>query len=1008
MGKIINSLLDSVDTLLAWFTFATKQTVDAYCDLQTADSTYDLVANDGSLVSIAKIVGIKNLVGEIEFNQVLDGLTTSLRSNFERGGHALQVAFSYDKDRIFEDINYSFQPARESCDRLQLDLNDLFDERTKNLSRFCTHEEVYLVFWTKPNLLNADQLKKAQEAKLATAKKDKLPAFIHSQNLMAAITDLREAHDAFRQAVLNDLNSLGVVNQLLEVHEALRAVRKGIDPDFTDKAWRPLLPGDKLPLREPKIDTGNISDVLWPSLASQLIPRGGEVLDLRTARLGDRIYACVYIDIFPSQLQSFSELMQRILPMNIPWKLSFMIEGDGLEAIRLKSMFSSVLSWTSQQNRLINGAVDLLKYIKLHGEDAVIKVRVSACTWAKDGEVAQLRVRVSQLAQALEGWGSCNVTEISGDPFGGMITTSMGINADNYGTTTVAPLRDIVYMLPMFRPASPWDQGAILFRSMDGKLWPYQPGSSKQTTWIDLIYARPGSGKSVLSNAINLALCLSGGLQRLPRIAIIDIGPSSSGLISLLREALPEKLRYQVAYHRLSMAASSSINPFDTQLGCRYPTAQERSFLVNFLGLLVTPVGADTSYDGMSDMVGLVVDELYKRAAEGGVPNTYTKGVDPIIDQVISKTALKVDAHTTWWEVTDALFLAGLVHEATLAQRYAVPLIAEAASICRSSAVVDLYGKITTPTGESLVDAFSRLISAAVRDYPILSQPTRFDLGEARVVSLDLDEVAKSGGDAADRQTAVMYMLARYILVRDFYITTDLLNELPDTYKAYHEKRINEVREDLKRIVYDEFHRTAKCRAVRDQVIVDMREGRKWKVQIALLSQSVEDFDKVMVEFATAVFVMDAGPEQSVRKTAEIFGLSETAQIALRNYVHGPGAGGANFLAMFSTKEGNYTQLLTSTLGPIELWAFTTTAEDSVLRNKLYAKLGPKVARKVLARIFPSGSAFSYLEGMLNQLKKAGGVIDEQLKQGVIDKLANQLIEAYNQNHDFTALPVAK
>ena len=68
-------------------------------------------------------------------------------------------------------------------------------------------------------------------------------------------------------------------------------------------------------------------------------------------------------------------------------------------------------------------------------------------------------------------------------------------------------------MLPFSRPSSPWEYGAILFRSPDGKPWPYQPGSSEQTTWIDLIYARPGSGKSVLSNAINLALCLSGGIQ---------------------------------------------------------------------------------------------------------------------------------------------------------------------------------------------------------------------------------------------------------------------------------------------------------------------------------------------------------------------------------------------------------------------------------------------------------------------------------------------------------------
>ena len=51
-----------------------------------------------------------------------------------------------------------------------------------------------------------------------------------------------------------------------------------------------------------------------------------------------------------------------------------------------------------------------------------------------------------------------------------------------------------------------------------------------------------------------------------------------------------------------------------------------------------------------------------------------------------------------------------------------------------------------------------------------------------------------------------------------------------------------------------------------------MREGRKWKVQIALLSQSVEDFDDVMIEFATAIYVMDAGPSQAVEKPVRYLG----------------------------------------------------------------------------------------------------------------------------------------
>ena len=75
---------------------------------------------------------------------------------------------------------------------------------------------------------------------------------------------------------------------------------------------------------------------------------------------------------------------------------------------------------------------------------------------------------------------------------------------------------------------------------------------------------------------------------------------------------MPADKRHLVAYHRLRMTPEYSINPFDTQLGSRFPTPQERSFLVNFLTLLATPVGAEKPYDGISDMAGLIVDEVYK------------------------------------------------------------------------------------------------------------------------------------------------------------------------------------------------------------------------------------------------------------------------------------------------------------------------------------------------------------------------------------------------------------
>ncbi|MCK4608452.1 MAG: type IV secretion protein IcmB [Gammaproteobacteria bacterium] len=1004
MFKIFETIADTRDAFLAWFDTALKKTTESYCELQTADSPIALVANDGSLVSILKVRGVKKLIGSDEFNNIQRGLLHNMQTAMSRPGHTVQVYFTYNKDEVGAEIANILQPARETAERLRLDLADLFSERIHHLAKYCAHEEMHIVLWTRPNLLSKEEYKRSFKDKQRLIKDKKIPPFRFTQNLIAAIPELRDEHDSFVRSVANEMNALDIVAEVLEVHEALYEVRRSVDVNFTDKDWRPALPGDKITIKETKKLTGDISDVLWPSLARQLIPRDAYNHSLRTARVGDRIYASVFIDLFPKEIQNFMNLFNRVLPTAIPWRISFLIESAGVSSLRLKSALTSVMSWTSAQNRLINDAANLLRYIDLNTDDAVVKLRVAACTWAPEDNIRLLRTRAAQLAKAIESWGSCDVSEVSGDAFAGVASTMLGITSTSVATASVAPLSDVLQMLPLFRPSSPWEHGAILFRSPDGKPWPYQPGSRHQTTWIDLIYARPGSGKSVLSNAINLALCLSSGIQRLPHIAIVDIGPSSSGLISLIKESLPYDQRHLAAYYRLRMTPEFSINPFDTQLGSRYPTPQERSFLVNFLTLLATPIGADKPYDGISDMAGLVVNELYKQTADAGKPHTYVTGAEEIVDGILDEIGFVSDAHTTWWEVTDALFMAGFPHEASLAQRHAMPILADAASICRLPAVEDLYGKITAPTGENLINAFARMISAGVREYSILSQATRFDLGEARIVALDLDEVAKSGGDAANRQTAVMYMLARYVLARHYYVTAESVADIPEAYKGYHEKRISEIREDPKRIVFDEFHRTAHTSAVRDQVVVDMREGRKWNVQIALISQSVEDFDDVMIEFATSIFIMDAGPEQAIRKTSKIFGLSETAQHALRSYVHGPREGGVTFLAQFATKEGMNTQLLTATLGPVELWAFTTTAEDVNLRNRLYRKIGPAEARRVLATVFPSGSATAYLAEQLTVLKQDTGFIGEEVRHGVIDKLLKDIMDRYTENPKFKHL----
>ncbi len=998
MSKWTESFFEGVDTFFAWLSTSLKQTTEAYCELETADSEDVLVNHDGSLLTVFRIEGTTTLLGAEEFQRLVDGLSNALHPAMSQPGHAIQILFSQNKENIKEHIRSIYAPAEATAKRLDLSLDDLFEERVNYLSEYCSEEHLYIVLYTRPYCLSNDQIKAAAKAKMKMLKDKKAPPFRYTQAIYAAMPELRDIHSAFVRSVKNDFENLNIVSQILEVHEAIRAIRLTADPDFTSADWCPTLPGDKIPVRELNNFEGDVSDILWPSLAKQVIPREADIIDRRTVQVGDKLYSCSYIDLFPKDVRPFMNLFTRILPTRIPWRISFFVESDGWNSLKLKGLLSSILSFSSAENRLLSDSVNLLKYIQLNSDEAVVRLRVVATTWAPEGDLPLLRRRGSELVKAIQGWGSTDVSEICGDPFEGFVSTLLATTTSSPAVASVAPLSDVIKMLPVTRPASPWKSGAILFRSPDGKPWPFQPGSNLQTTWIDLIYARPGSGKSVLSNAQNLALCMSAGITRLPRIAIIDIGPSSSGLISLLKEALPVESRHLVSYHRLRMTPEYSINPFDTQLGCRYPTALERSFLVNFLTLLTTPLGAAKPYDGMADLAGMVVDELYKSLSDENNPAPYSPGLEELIDGILDEIGFVRDSKSTWWEVTDALFSAGFVHEAMLAQRYAMPLLADAASICRTSSIEDLYEKVTTPTGETLIGAFSRMISSAVREYPVLSRVTAFDLGEAKVVSLDLDEVAKSGGDAADRKTSVMYMLARYVLARHFYLTEEVLGDIPEQYRNYHGERIREIREDPKRIVYDEFHRTSRSQAVRDQVVIDMREGRKWNVQISLLSQSVDDFDNVMIEFATGIYIMDAGPAQTIEKTTKIFGLSETAKVALRNRVHGPRQGGATFIAQFSTKLGVSVQLLTLTLGPIELWAFSTTAEDAAVRNQLYRHIGPSEARRFLALLFPNGTITKELNDRLNALKGELGVVDEENRAGVLGQLVQDILDAYSRD----------
>ena len=445
------------------------------------------------------------------------------------------------------------------------------------------------------------------------------------------------------------------------------------------------------------------------------------------------------------------------------------------------------------------------------------------------------------------------------------------------------------------------------------------------------------------------------------------------------------------------MTREHAINPCDTQLGCRAPLPAERAFLVNLLGLMMTPAGAEGVPDGMRELIGPAITAVYALRSDkiaGAEPHAYTAGRDGAVDAALAAAGIDPPEAPLWWEIVDLLFEAGAHAAAARAQLYAVPVLGDLLAAVREPAVQGLVGDTAYGAGgETVTQAFIRILTALSGDWPIMFAPTAFDIGHVRIAAIDLADVAPQGSPEAARQTAAFYLLARHALTRHWWIGEDSLGDIPEPYRAWHGHRLRDIREAPKRLAYDEFHRTAGAPAVRAQVERDVREARKLRVRLSLASQRLEDFGGALTELANRYWILGAGGKaREIEALSGIFALSETLQDAIRYRLPGPGKDGAPALLIASDARGRFEQLVVNTPGPAELWALTTSPADVALRSRLQARLAPAQARAVLARAFPTGTARARIDAELGRLA-AAGIRAGATEEDVLDRLADELAQ---------------
>lgn len=946
----------------------------AHCALEAPDEEMAeaAVASDGSLVTLVRLRGTL-AVGSVDDRHAR--LVAAWSGALEDPGHAIHAVFHCDPLSAEDGARSAIAGARSAARALGFDLGGVYDEWAERLGAYTALEETWLALWTTPEALTRTARKEGEEKRRERMRAHPLPPRAMSQ--AGVLAPLRDPHRAFLGAVLQALSGSGYVAEALPVPEAVATVRRLVDPFRTPPEWRPRPPGTIAPRGDGRANARALGDVLPRSLREQIFARPFRECGPSVVAGGGLAHRPVVMTLPPLEDAGWWDLHAALVRTGIPFRLAFLLEGDALGGgLSFRASLARVLGFLSAENRQIVRAVEDTRRA-LEANVPHVRWRLVADTWIRtEGETPsreedlRLRTQADRLVAALEGWGQARATDVTGDALLALSATLPGVTRRLPELPAACPLRTAVETLPLERPLAIWDRGSVLLRSPDGKLLPYEPMSRAQSAWVDIVSAPMGRGKSVWLNTMALGSLFRAGLDELPYVTVIDVGPSSAGLVDLLRQSLPPTRRHQAVALKVMNDGTMALNPFDLPLGCPVPTSRQVQTVVNLLMVLLSDPRAESGgrfrvREGAEGLVRRAVDLVYRELAPDAHPRPYAPGADPGVDralgEILAGRGETLAPGESWWRIVRLLLESGREDREALAaraQRYAVPVIQDIAAAARRPEVMTLYRDVGGSGEEPLADFVARVLGAEVpQALPVLARPSTIDLSPARVIALDLDRVIDRTAGASAKRNAAMFLLAMQAGAGRFGDGPEDLLAVPAWIRPYHEARVKALREKPKRLVFDEWHRVAAMPWVVDEIVTRARESRKWNLSLALASQHPADFDAAIVELATGRWVLGLESEGAAEVLRRLWGLDGEALAAARSLPLKPGASGAHALAIIKAQVGEVRQVLVLTLGPRLLWAFSSTAEDMALRARLFRALGPARALEALARRFPGGSA---------------------------------------------------
>lgn len=948
--------------------------------------------NNGSMVSVIEIEGSREYVLAENHEEHVSEIFDALRAYFRLGTTDICWLHTHSDEEAsnIETINESLRSLR-SVSEIQGYKNSIFiDEMVDVLKNAIQKEQTLLCVWTN---------RMENHGHKSTIPKLKEPGSQDTANLGYA-EGILESHKAKIENLLERLGSAGFLARIMNNHEVGRAIAQNVDPS-TNANFSPRLFGQIMdPEDAARMDgdnenehskrylmraPGNIAKGLKGKDYTCIFPPqiGYQVWNQRPKYesdyvvVGARAYASIMVTLAPDSPIAFEDVVKNLKRQGVPFRMSQYCRSKSRAALIAKFVLATLLKKVPGNNAMLHDAISqVLDFEKKQGVN--LSLQMTFTVWAPSDDIPLLKRRIEQTLKSINTWGAAQAQLMGDDSLFGFVSTLGPYRSRSVAPASVGPAEDVLYLAPITRPALPWKEGGVPFRSPTGKLLPFQPLSDELTHHVYLVCGEPGYGKSLLCQIIMIAIAETHEI--LPYIAMSDVGPSSLGTIRYLQSILPVTRKHHVFYCELTNEKRMSINRYDTPLGVRMPLADDFDAMRDWTLLGVSDSQNATNKEGMDALIADAIKLAFERCSDRGPraepkrhedanedDRFWASDIQPALDRI----GVKPTRETTYWQLVDALFDAGEFHAAALVQRFAVPLLDDIKSATRSAELREAHRQEISPRFTLADHAHSRLTN--LRDELKISQDvTQFDISECRVTSFNLENVVRNSNTPAAKRIGGLYFgLTSEMQVAPFFWNKERVAEIDKKYQVFHRKRLDEVARTRNIYFADEqqyFTGIAAADRIPDNIATT---GRKRGVGVMLSTQLPKYFTSTMRQLSTMRFYCGF-QKSSIKEVVEVMSLNEREQWLLENRIKKPGREGSYLLIQAEGEKGVYSQLVNLRVGIRKLWGVSTKSTSSEVRDALTEEFTYEQGLEILSRLFPSGEAESEYERLRQRLSEQG------------------------------------